>query len=366
MSDTNEKYWAEYDGLQNAKHQLLKTYLGGWFPILSRWHGRVLYIDCHAGRGRHKTGQEGSPILALRLLLEHKLRTRILHSTEVHLYLFEIDQHNFDQLNTELSAFGELPPNIILHPFREDYAAHLQSAIDGLHASHAQMAPSFAFVDPYGFTISMGLLNQFIAFPTCELLVNFMYRYIDMAIHQPAQADNMDALFGSPDWRALPEIHDPEQRAEATLSLFSAQLRAKYVSHMYMRGENNSLKYVLIHATNHEKGRELMKEAIWSVVPDGALAARERDSPDQLVLIVPDPDLTPLTKALCDVFSGTQHRMADLYKWLFPQVYLPKHLHQTLRALRDTGIVEFSGFQGRFGFNKNPMVQFAVPNPKVR
>ena len=56
---------------------------GGWFPILGSWSGRVLYIDCHAGRGRHDAGQEGSPILALRVLLEHSHLNRILNDTEV-------------------------------------------------------------------------------------------------------------------------------------------------------------------------------------------------------------------------------------------------------------------------------------------
>ena len=62
---TDEKYWSSYDGLQLAKHTILKRYLGGWFPKLTSAYDRVLYVDCHAGRGRHNTGQEGSPILGL-------------------------------------------------------------------------------------------------------------------------------------------------------------------------------------------------------------------------------------------------------------------------------------------------------------
>ena len=89
MRDTNEDYWSDYTGLQHAKHQLLSKYLGGWFPILARFHGRVIYIDCHAGRGRHDTGQEGSPIIALERLLTHQLRPKILDSTEIHFVFFE-------------------------------------------------------------------------------------------------------------------------------------------------------------------------------------------------------------------------------------------------------------------------------------
>lgn len=358
MSSVDEKYWAEYDGLQNAKHQLLRTYLGGWFPILSSWQGRVLYIDCHAGRGRHETGDEGSPVLALRLLLEHTHRDRILSSTEVHYFLFEVNEANYAALRSQLDQFGDLPGNIHVHTHCEDYESHLKAAIDELRSNKLTLAPSIAFVDPYGFTLSMRFLNDLLSFPRCELLINFMYRYIDMAIHNPAQSENMDRLFGCDQWGSLVAIEDPDARAQATIGLFSSQLAARHVTHMLMMGDNNVLKYVLIHATNHDRGRQLMKEAVWSVTPDGAFAAHEARSPDQLVLIVPDPDLRPLRRAMVREFAGSTRHMQQLYTWLLPQMYLPKHLHQVLRQLRDEGTVEFSGYAGRFAFNKNPQVTF--------
>ena len=358
MNSVDDKYWADYDGLQNAKHQLLRSYLGGWFPILASWQGRVMYIDCHAGRGRHLTGHEGSPILALRLLLEHTLRARILSSTEVHFYFFEVNEHNYTQLCQELGAFGALPKNVFVNPQHGDYETHLREAIEELRTKGRRMAPSFAFIDPYGFTISMDLLNQLLDFPACELLINFMYRYIDMAIHQPVQAANMDSLFGCRDWQALIGIQDPATRATETIALFSRQLSAKYVTHMNMIGENNVLKYALIHATNHEKGREVMKQAVWSVTPDGTFTAHERNTPDQLVLIVPEPDLKKLKNSLQSTFASRKVQMAEVDQWLLSQLYLPKHLHQVLRELRDDGLVEFGGYQGRFAFNKNPSVAF--------
>lgn len=365
MNSVDDRYWAEYNGLQNAKHQLLRRYLGGWFPILSSWHGRVLYIDCHAGRGRHLTGHEGSPILALRLLLEHSHRARILASTEVHFFFFEINQRNYSDLCSELASLGDLPSNVHVHTHLADYEAHLRAAIEELRANRQQMAPSFAFIDPYGFSISMAFLNQLLAFRTCELLINFMYRYVDMAMHQPAQSTNMDNLFGCSDWRNLVTIRDPDLRAKETIALFSRQLSAEYVTHMNMIGENNVLKYALIHATNHKRGRELMKDAVWAVTPDGTFTANERNTPNQLVLIVAEPDLRPLKQALLSAFSGQKVRMTVLDEWLVPQTYLPKHLHQALRELRDEGYVCFSDYEGRFAFNKNPVVSFAALNAKV-
>lgn len=362
-SATNQKYWAEYDGLQHAKHQLLGKYLGGWFPILASWHGRVVYLDCHAGRGRHATGQEGSPILALRTLLDHRHCSRILASTEVCFGFFEIDQANYQCLCSEIGSLGQLPNSVQIGIFHSDYEAELRRIIDDLHQHGQRLAPAFAFLDPYGFTLPMDLLNELLEFPRCELLVNFMYRYVDMAMHNSAQANNLDRLFGCPDWRRLVVIEDPEVRANETIALFSQQLRADFVTHMSMRARNGLLKYVLLHATNHRKGRELMKDAMWSVTPDGSFTASERQNPNQLILIEPEPNLGPLKDCLWARFAGRQVLMSEIYDWLLGELYRRTHLHQVLREYRKQGLVRFGGYSGRFSFRENPTVCFPAKRP---
>lgn len=360
---TDDKYWAEYDGLQYAKHQLLNKYLAGWFPILASWHGRVLYLDCHAGRGRHKTGHEGSPVLALRTLLQHRQRSQILASTEVCFVFFEINRTNYTCLCTEIGSLGKLPDGVMIQPFQGDYEAKLWEVIEDLRQRRQQLAPALAFVDPYGFTLSMELLNALLEFHKCELLINFMHRYVDMALHNPAQTDNLDLLFGCPNWRQLTAIENYEQRANETINLFSRQLRAEFVTHMHMRGANKMLKYVLLHATNHRRGRELMKDAMWSVTPDGSFTAFERSDPNQLVLIEPDPDLEPLKAHLWAHFSGQQVRMAKIYDWLLDELYRKSHVHSVLREYRRQGFVEFSGYSGRFAFSRDPLVHFPSERP---
>lgn len=355
---TDEKYWSEYDGLQDAKHSILRRYLDGWFPILSSWSGRVLYIDCHAGRGRHGTGHEGSPILAVKRLLEHSHIDKILQTSEVHFIFFEINPKNYDALLKEIEALGPMPSGIYIQSYCEDYETILRNACEDLKKRQCSLAPSFAFVDPYGFSLSMELNNMLLSFGQCELLINFMYRYIDMAIHTDPQADNMNRLFGCNTWKELRSITDSEKRAEACIRLFSDQLDTKYVTHMYMRASNNQLKYVLLHATNHPRGRELMKEAMWSVTPEGSFTAYERDHPDQLIFITPDPDLQPLEDRLWEKFKGRDVRINEVYKWLNEQLYLKKHLHKILRKYREDGIVTFSKYSGRFAFEKNPIIHF--------
>ena len=70
-SNDNDEYWASYTPIQKAKHDLLRRYLGGWFPILASFSGRVVYMDCHAGQGRHAGGEAGSWVLGANWCYKH-------------------------------------------------------------------------------------------------------------------------------------------------------------------------------------------------------------------------------------------------------------------------------------------------------
>ncbi len=56
-----------------AKHEILRYYLGAWFPILATIQHRLLYIDGFAGPGEYEGGEDGSPIIALKVAKDHKL-----------------------------------------------------------------------------------------------------------------------------------------------------------------------------------------------------------------------------------------------------------------------------------------------------
>ncbi len=355
---TDEKYWADYDGLQLAKHAILKRYLGGWFPILTSAYKRVLYIDCHAGRGRHDTGQEGSPIIALRGLLKHKNIEDIIRRANVIFLFFERDEYNYQRLLNEINSFGGIPQSIKVMPYCSDYGPALRHICNDLKERDEVLAPCFAFLDPYGFDLSMDLMNTLLSFPQSEIFITFMFRWVDMAIQNGTQDENMRRLFGCDDWKLARGINDYKSREEAILKVFSNQLNSKYVTYMHMLSASNTVKYILIHATNHPSGRNLMKETMWGVSPEGSFKSSERDNPNQFVLLHAEPDLTPLTNKMTFKFSGESLRIDDLYDWLIGEIYLKKHLHTALMECKNNGIVEFSDYEGRLAFKKNPLVSF--------
>jgi hypothetical protein len=67
-------------------------------------------------------------------------------------------------------------------------------------------------------------------------------------------------------------------------------------------------RYVLLHLTNSDDGRDLMKECAWSVSPAGGFMVRRSDNPDQQFLIKPEPDLRPLRDWIISRLSRRRER----------------------------------------------------------
>lgn len=119
--NSDNEYWASYTPIQRAKHDLLRRYLGGWFPILASFSGRVVYVDSHAGRGRHACGEAGSPLVALETLLTHSHRDHILSRCNVVFRFMEQNPNHVERLKEELTQLGPLPENVSADVVGGDY-----------------------------------------------------------------------------------------------------------------------------------------------------------------------------------------------------------------------------------------------------
>ena len=60
-----------------GKHRVLRHYLNAWFPILARFNKQILFIDGFSGPGEYEGGEEGSPLIALRTLREHRAKSMV-------------------------------------------------------------------------------------------------------------------------------------------------------------------------------------------------------------------------------------------------------------------------------------------------
>ena len=295
-TDPQPDYWQGYSNLQRTKHLLIREYLNGWFPKLGTWAGRVVYIDTHAGRGRHTTGDEGSPLVALKTFLSHSFRDKILEHSEVFFYFVERDEENATNLQQEIDALGDLPKNLRTQTAAGNCFELLQELVREVRADDNVLAPAFIFIDPYGFKVPGALLRNLMSFRHAELFITVIWRELDMALTQARTdpdgglARTLDYVFDGRVWLNV-DAPDFDGRADQTVNLFADIAEARWATHIRMLGDNQVTRYLLLHLTNHESGRDLMKDCIWKVCPYGGFYARKSHDPAQAVLITPEPNL---------------------------------------------------------------------------
>jgi hypothetical protein len=100
----------------------------------------------------------------------------------------------------------------------------------------------------------------------------------------------------------------------------------------------------------------MMKECAWSVSPAGEFLVPRWDNPDQQFLIKPEPDLRPLRQWVLERLSRRPEKWQDLRAAIRPEWWLPKHVNDVVRALKDEGAITADAVPGqRFGAAANPL-----------
>lgn len=153
-----------------AKHGILQGYLSAWLPIMSKWNRRLVYIDGFAGPGVYEGGEPGSPIIALRAFLEHRQRSLI--KAELVYAFIEEDARRVARLNKEIARLGDLPANVKIEVIEGAFQDRFTELLDHLDERGEKLAPTFAFIDPFGYTAApMSLSGRFLQFDRCEVLI---------------------------------------------------------------------------------------------------------------------------------------------------------------------------------------------------
>ena len=355
-ADPSPEYWLEYGPFQHAKHRLIKHYLDGWFPKLGTWAGRVLYIDTHAGRGRYSSGELGSPLVALNTLLRHPYRETLLKKSEVRFFFIERDPDNLESLKSELTQNRDRSARIHVDTSAGDAYAVLSSVIQRLRESGSSMAPAFIFVDPYGFKVPGKLLEQLMAVGRVELFVNVIWRELDMAIQQRkppghGMATALNGIFGDDRWRTI-DGETPDERIGQAMHLLSNVVGAKWQTHFRMTTGGSATRYVLLHLTNHDAGRDLMKECMWRTAPGGDFEIRQCDDPKQPFLIAPEPDLAPLRRWVLERLQNGTYDKDELQTELRSEPWLVTHLNKVMKLLLRDGAIDRAS--GAFSLTDSP------------
>jgi three-Cys-motif partner protein len=314
-----------------AKHKILGCYLDAWFPILAKYNGRIVYLDGFSGPGRYLGGEPGSPIVALQSALAHAARL----TKDVDFFFIEERSDRADHLDAEIAKLA-LPVTFRVTVQRGEFAKNFGQTLDAIDRNGLKMAPTFALIDPFGFSgLPYALIKRLLSHQKCEVLITFMVDSMNRWLKSPDESITAHIVetFGTPE--ALTLAHGPN-RIDTLKQLYFAQLRklARFVRYFEMRNHDDRVVYYLFFASNNPLGHERMKQAIWKVDPNGEFGFSDATNPAQTVLFK-NPHAEDLAEQISSKFRG-QSKLAVLRIETFVNdetAYLRKHMTAALKHL---------------------------------
>jgi len=328
----------------NGKHLVLRNYLNAWFPILSKYNKRILFIDGFAGPGQYEGGEVGSPLIALNSFCEHRARTRI--NSEVVFVFIEKDTRRVNHLSGMIDPMRpNLPKNCVIQVINSKFDGHINEIMDILDEQVRTLAPSFVMVDPFGVSETpMEVISRILMNEKSEVYISFMYDYINRFRNNPELEPHLDELFGCSDWRDGRTIEDGNERKQFYYNLYDRQLReagAEFVINFELY-EGNRLVYSIFFGTKHILGCDRMKQSIWKVAPFGDFSFRSVRT-YQLTLGLEEPDFEPLKDSIINKFREQDWiRIEEIHEYVSSDAtdYHSGQYKQVLKELEQNEQIE--------------------------
>ncbi len=343
MSKPKTILW-EADEHTLAKHKILRGYLDAWFPIMSRWEKRLLLIDGFAGPGRYLGGEEGSPLLMLKALLDHRESVR-LRGTSFSFLFVEQDADRVANLQQEIDKLKPLPVNVtILGPYHANFSDVMADLLRDMKGK--RLIPTFAFLDPFGYSdTAVGLTGQMLRFPKCEVLIYVPLYNIARFVGEPGQEAVLNSLYGSDAWKAARDVEGFEAKQDVLHDLFADALRehTTHVRSFEMLGKTTNSGYHLFFGTSDDQGLRQMKTAMWKADPEHGLSFKDSTNRGQSVLFSWGPDLRPLLGMLEGRFGDREFTIEEAERFVLVDTPFRDDAHlkgPTLKPAEAGGLLE--------------------------
>lgn len=321
MSKITSTIW-EIEPHTEAKHAILRKYLDAWLPIISRWNGRVIYIDGFAGPGEYIGGKDGSPIIAIKAVIEHKLKAQM--NAEFKFLFIEVDKERCEYLQKKLESM-KLPSNMEYQCICGEFDKVTKDLFDQLDEQKTRIAPSFVFIDPFGYSgIPFSLIKRVMENPKCEVLITFMYEEINRFVEDSKFENTLKETFGTDKWKEVGKEQDPEKRCYFLHDLYKEQLQheagIKFVRSFKMVNKMNKTDYFLFFGTNDITGLKKMKEAMWRVDETGSFQFSDATcDPRQSFLFELKPNFVKLKNIILANFKGKRVGIEELENFILTE-----------------------------------------------
>ncbi len=316
----------KYEEQTKIKHLVFADYFDKWVKILGKDHP-LNYFDCFGGKGAYEEGNEiyfGSPIIAAEIIQRNKINLK----RDVCLVVIDKDKNNLENIKKILD-YKKLDAKPIF--VNRDFDLAVNKLLD----ENPNLAPTFFFVDPFGFKIKISTLKRMMKVAKSEVFLNFMYNGINRNLGIEQADEILIGLFGSSKWKELKDIENREKE-KRIVELFRSQLKefCKFVyPYRLCFPEMNRTYYYLFHLTNHYKGCEIMKGS-FAKYNRGRVEYRGKTESQMTFFDYDNIKIDEIKKYLLSTYKGCNKSFIEIIEEQIDETpYLVKHIRQALKEL---------------------------------
>ncbi|MEP0805955.1 MAG: three-Cys-motif partner protein TcmP [Chloroflexota bacterium] len=266
------------------------------------------------------------------------MKQPVLASSKVTFLFIDERDDRIRYLENEISLLS-IPENFHIDIRVNEFDDTLTKILDALENRGAHLAPTFAFIDPFGFKgAPFRLVKKLMINSRTEVFINIMVDSVNRFVEHPLAADrqHIKDLMGASD-KEIETVINSQDRVLAFRQLYQSKLLecAKFVRYFEMCDERNKVIYYLFFASNHPLGHKKMKEAFWKVDSQSGFKFSDRTNPNQPVLFELDPSID-LAKILKAQFSGTVQKSEDVISFVEDKTpYIETHAKKALCHLEN-------------------------------
>ncbi|QOC91491.1 three-Cys-motif partner protein TcmP [Micromonospora craniellae] len=331
---------AEHTG---AKHDIYRRYLERWFPILLAGYPSVTYAEGFAGPGIYSGGEAGSPVIAIRALVQEVSANKGI----TRFVFIDDDERCVKMLRETLQeAFPVRPRSESAMPVMMGKGTCADDLGVALDQMGAWGQPIFANLDSWGNApVPFKLLQRLAGNVSTEVIVTLLPQHFVRFVSNMGEAGD-DVFGGDPHWRDVVNL-PPAAKSRHILTCYRQALEKAgfpYLLDFELIPRNGQPLY-LVFGTGHPLGVQKMKDSLWEVDRAQGVGFRDpRDEQAETLFAMDEPLLGPLTRLLQQRLRDSGPvRVEDLRRFaLLETVYRPEHVIKALKPLVDNGSVKIA------------------------
>lgn len=368
-----------------AKVEFYEKYLERYLPIMSltKYVSTINIYDVFCGKGVYENGGEGSPVRALKAIVDAK--KKFPSSTKVALRLNDKDELNIESVRQYIAQAVPGYEQYCDVKFAHVDAEKLLDNMTGWLQGTKNDERNLLFIDPYGYkTIHKETLKGLMRNGKTEIIlflpVSFMHRFKDYALEADTETIAPLRRFTE---EFFPEGHpmrnvDEEMNVHEYIDCLKEAFSygGKYYTSSYQIEREKGKFFALFFMTSNLLGFEKILEVKWNLdEEDGNGFVLAKASPYVQMSLFEDDFAEAkrqehskrLREAIVDYLKEPRDN-SQLYEFVLRKGYLKQHGNGILKQLQDEGRLEVvdtaSGNAARKG--SFYLTYEAAKTPKVR